>query len=67
MEDRIVELETKLAFQDDLLAQLDAVVQQQSMMIDKLQLRVERLEQQLQTALPSMIKSESEETPPPHY
>ncbi|MBD3670112.1 MAG: SlyX family protein [Gammaproteobacteria bacterium] len=67
MNERVVELETRLAFQDDVVNQLNEVIAAQRLELDELMLRMRRLEEQMKQALPSLIKSEAEETPPPHY
>lgn len=67
MEDRLIELETRVAFQDDLLRKLDEIVSRQSIEMDSLILQVRRLQEQLEGLEPPHMKSQSEETPPPHY
>ncbi|MBI2382074.1 MAG: SlyX family protein [Gammaproteobacteria bacterium] len=64
---RLDELETRLAFQDDLLNQLNEVVTRQDREILNLQKDVLRLRHQLLQLLPLMNASAGEETPPPHY
>ena len=65
MDDRIIELETRLTYQDDLLQKLDEVVASQQKEIDELKLQVRHLSQQLQVVHQST--PQSEEPPPPHY
>lgn len=67
MQDRIVELETKLAFQDELINRLDEILVAQRDELDRLNARLRRLEEQFQAGAASMIRTEAEETPPPHY
>ena len=67
MQDRIVELETKVSFQDELINRLDEILVAQRNELDGLNLRVRRLEEHLQSMAASMTRPESEETPPPHY
>lgn len=47
MEDRIIDLETRLTYQDDLLQKLDEVVINQQKEIDELKLQVRHISQQL--------------------
>lgn len=67
VEERLIELESRVAFQDDLLHQLNEVVSRQSVELDSLILQVRRLQEQLQGMEPAHIKTQAEETPPPHY
>jgi len=67
VEDRLIELETRVAFQDDLLHQLNEIVSRQSVELDSLILQVRRLQEQLQGMEPAHIKTQAEEVPPPHY
>lgn len=67
VEERLVELETRVAFQDDLLRKLDDIVSRQSIELDSLILQVRRLQEQLEGMEPPHLKSQAEETPPPHY
>lgn len=67
LEDRIVELETRLAFQEDTLQQLNDIVTHQQDQIDRLNHRLLALADQLRSIAPSNIAPQSEETLPPHY
>jgi len=67
MVQRITELETRLAFQDDTLNQLNEVVIQQQRQIELLQQRMQHMQGQLKNLTPSNLASEADETPPPHY
>ena len=65
MESRIQDLETRLTFQEDLLAKLDdAVLNQQRQIIDLTQ-RLEIITEQLKLFLREFPSSEDER--PPHY
>ena len=66
MENRLIELETRLAFQDHTLQALNAVVVRQSQEIAVLTREVEALKTQLRT-LATASASDEHETPPPHY
>lgn len=67
LENRIAELETKVAFQEQLLDELNQALVQQQFDMDKMQLQLRYLANKLKDFQPSNIASQSEETPPPHY
>jgi SlyX protein len=67
IEARLDELETRLAFQDDVIATLNDQVASQEMDLRKLWDANQLLKKQLKDISPSHIKSQEEETPPPHY
>lgn len=63
---RLEDLEVKLAFAEDLLEKLDAVVVRQQQQIDRLTAEVLRLREQAVAAEPRTFRSLREELPP-HY
>ena len=67
LETRLDELETRLAFQDDVINTLSEQVARQEMDIRELWEAKRLLHKQLKDDSPSNIKSEQDETPPPHY
>ncbi len=67
MENRVIELETRLSFQEDTIHELNEVVTRQQNQIDVLQEQVSELKKRVQSVSTSNIKDEGEETPPPHY
>ncbi len=67
LEDRIAELEMRLAFQDDVINTLSEQVAKQEMDIRELWDAKRMLHKQLKDISPSNIRPEDEETPPPHY
>ena len=67
LEDRIAELEMKIAFQEQLLDELNQALVQQQFDMDKIQLQLRYLAGKLKDMQPSIIASQAEETPPPHY
>ena len=67
MENRLIELETRLAFQDNTLQELNAVVVRQQRDIDTLTCELEALKAQLRTLAPELVASRADEAPPPHY
>ncbi|WP_417565586.1 SlyX family protein [Marinobacter sp.] len=67
LETRLDELETRLAFQDDVINTLSEQVAKQEMDIRELWEAKRLLHKQLKDVSPSDMKSEQDETPPPHY
>lgn len=67
MENRLIELETRLAFQDNSLQELNAVVVRQQREIDALTRELEMLKAQLRTLAPDLVVNRADEAPPPHY
>lgn len=63
----LIELETKVTFQEQTIEDLNQALIQQQFALDKLQLQVRNLAEKLQGISASNIASRSEETPPPHY
>ena len=67
IEARMDELETRLAFQDDLIGTLSDQVARQELDLRKLWEAKQLLKKQLSELSPSNIRSEADEAPPPHY
>jgi SlyX protein len=67
MEARLNELETKVAFQDDLVEELNRIVAAQQQQIDLLQQQVQLLYDQIRSLAPSNLALPTEEERPPHY
>lgn len=65
LEQRIIELETRLSYQDHTIEQLNEVVTAQQRQIDRLEAGLRGL--RAQQAEGSQIRRPDEETPPPHY
>lgn len=63
----ITELETKLAFQEQTIEELNQALVHQQFALDKLHNQMRHLAEKLQGVQPSNIASRAEETPPPHY
>jgi len=66
LESRIIELETRQAFQDDTIQALNDVVAEQGPVIDRLQLQMAELIKRYEEMV-GQYGSEGEEAPPPHY
>mgnify|MGYP000887360241 FL=1 len=67
LETRIAELETKLAFQEQSIEELNQALIQQQFDMDKMQLQLRHIASKLKDFQPSNIASQAEEVPPPHY
>ncbi|MFZ7136549.1 SlyX family protein [Avibacterium avium] len=64
---QIAELETKVAFQEHTIEELNQALVEQQFMLEKMQLQLRHLAAKLKDLQPSNIASQAEETPPPHY
>ncbi len=67
LNDRIVELETKVSFQEHALNELSDALAQQQRQIDTMEMKLRELQARFAAIQPSIIAHASEETPPPHY
>lgn len=67
MDSRLTELETKVAFQDDLLESLNRIVAEQQQQIDMMQQQLQILYDQLRSIAPSNIAQGNADERPPHY
>lgn len=65
--DYLVELETKIAFQEQMIDALNQALIQQQFTLDKVQMQLRHLAEKLQGVAGSNVASRAEETPPPHY
>ena len=66
MEKALVELQSRLAFQEDTLDQLNRVVAAQERRLNELQAQIDDLKRQLRSLAPSP-GSDARHEPPPHY
>lgn len=66
LEVRVMELESRVAFQDDTLAQLNDVLVDQQRVIERLQLQMAALIKRNEEMLGQFGMGE-DEAPPPHY
>lgn len=67
MDERITDLEIRLAYQDDLLETLNRVVAEQQQSISLMQMEIQHLYQKMKTLEPAAVRPLEDEPPPPHY
>lgn len=69
MDERLVALEMRAAFQDDTLQQLNDALVAQQLRMDQLELRLQALNRRLEAALAGALDPAEPvvEPPPPHY
>jgi len=67
MKDRLIELETKISYQDHVIGELNEVVIRQQDQIDRLEKGSEQLRQHLKQNSGTGLARPDEEVPPPHY
>ncbi|MFQ2104691.1 SlyX family protein [Aeromonas rivipollensis] len=65
--DRLETLESRLAYAEYTVEQLNEEVTTQGRELDQLKHQIQLLVDKLQSVQPSQIASMAEETPPPHY
>lgn len=66
MEDRVIDLETRLAFQEYTLQQLNDIIVGMRDQLDRLERRLQFAEERLVEADPNILNEPQDETPP-HY
>jgi SlyX protein len=66
-DDRIIELEIKAAYQEDLLQELNKIVGQQQLQIDRLEATCRLLNERIKSLPAEGSSGETIEEVPPHY
>ena len=66
MESRLNDLETKVAFQDELLETLNTIVAEQQQQLDLIQRELRLVYEQVKTLSPSDIANSDDQERPPH-
>ncbi len=66
LENRVMDLEIRLTYQESILQELNEVVVKQQDQIDLLLAELKRQKEQLDNGA-EFVRSSTEETPPPHY
>jgi SlyX protein len=66
MEERVNDLESQLAFQDDTIQSLNDILVTQQRVVERLQLQMAALLRR-QEEMAGQFESSEEEAPPPHY
>ena len=67
MENKIIELQSKLAFQDETINELNTVITDQQQQLDQLREEIRLLGLRITSAAESSSVSDEKEPPPPHY
>jgi SlyX protein len=65
-DERLIDIESRIAFFEDAQQQLSGVIARQEKELERLARRVQDLEEQLRQVLPSLFADIGNE-PPPHY
>ena len=66
LEQRVVELESRLAFQDDTIAALNDVLVEQQRVLERMQVQIKELARRQEEGANQFGLAEGE-APPPHY
>ena len=66
-EARLIELESRVAFQDDALRKLDELATEQAQQLFKMSQELKALQEQFKALAPSLLTKQEDEAPPPHY
>jgi len=67
MNDDIIDLQTRVAFQDGLLEELNQVLTSQQQQITRLEMTMGVMKTQIETMQSTQSEGEQVEPPPPHY
>lgn len=66
-EERLIEMETRLSFQETTIQELNDVVTHQQNQLDILQAAIQELHGRMKSLSEEAIKDPADESPPPHY
>ncbi|PCQ34692.1 SlyX protein [Proteus mirabilis] len=67
IEELLIQLESKIAFQDATIEELNQVVTQQQIEISSFKEALKIVTERLKSSQSSMLARPEDETPPPHY
>lgn len=67
MEQRLIELETRLSFQETTIQELNDIVTAQQEKIAILQAAIQELHQRMKSMSEETVRDPGSEPPPPHY
>lgn len=67
MENKIIDLESKLAFQDQTINELNEVITDQQNQLDQLREEIRLLNIRIASVAENAVASAEKEPPPPHY
>ena len=67
MQEKLIDLESRIAFQEESIDTLSRTISDQQKQIDHLSLEIVRLLDLLEDLTPSPPESSEQEPPPPHY
>lgn len=67
MENKIIDLESKLAFQDETINELNEVITDHQQQLDQLREEIRLLNLRITSVAESSNVSDEKEPPPPHY
>jgi SlyX protein len=65
--DRIMELEIKVAYQEDLVQELNQIVAQQQLQIDRLETAIKLLNERIRSLSEDIGQVDNKNEKPPHY
>jgi SlyX protein len=66
-EDRLIELETRLSFQETTVNELNDIITRQQQQLDILQAAIQQLHERIKSMSEEGIRNPADEPPPPHY
>ncbi|EGV52874.1 SlyX [Candidatus Endoriftia persephone str. Guaymas] len=67
MDEALIDLQTRVAFQEESIQALNRALLDQQQVINALQAELETVHQRLRALTPSPLESDAVEPPPPHY